>query len=133
EVLRLKRTPLYDLYESLGAKIVPFHGWELPVQFSKIKEEHEAVRTNAGLFDVSHMGEITVKGKDAMETLQLVVTNNVANLKDGGAQYTAMCYEDGGTIDDFLIYKKSDHDYLLVVNAANTDSDFEWIRDHAVG
>ncbi|MFT4412543.1 glycine cleavage system aminomethyltransferase GcvT [Fredinandcohnia humi] len=129
----LKRTPLFNEYQKLGAKTIDFGGWDLPVQFSSIKEEHEAVRTKAGLFDVSHMGEIDVKGKDSLAFLQKMMTNDVALLKDGAAQYTAMCYEDGGTVDDLLIYKKSDDHYLLVVNASNTDKDFEWLKQHVVG
>lgn len=127
------RTPLFDLYEKYGAKVVDFHGWEMPVQFSKIQEEHEAVRTKAGLFDVSHMGEVTVKGEDALPFLQYLVTNDVSKLKSGSAQYTAMCNENGGTVDDLIIYKKGDHDYLLVINSANSDRDYEWITSHADG
>jgi aminomethyltransferase len=129
----LKRTPLFDLYKEYGGKIIDFGGWELPVQFSSIMEEHEAVRTRAGLFDVSHMGEITVKGQDALSFLQYVLTNDVSKLIDGGAQYTAMCYENGGTVDDLLVYKKSDGDYLLVVNAANIEKDFDWLKSHLSG
>jgi aminomethyltransferase len=129
----LKRTPIFDLYEKYGAKTVDFGGWDLPVQFSKIQEEHEAVRTKAGLFDVSHMGEVEVKGGDSLAFLQHLVTNDVSTLKAGAAQYTAMCYENGGTVDDLIIYKKGENDYLLVINAANSDSDFEWIASHASG
>ncbi|MFC3882891.1 glycine cleavage system aminomethyltransferase GcvT [Bacillus songklensis] len=129
----LNRTPLYDIYKQSGAKLIDFGGWELPVQFSSIKEEHEAVRTKAGLFDVSHMGEITVIGSDSLAFLQKVMTNDVAALTDGKAQYTAMCYEDGGTVDDLLIYKKQDGDYLLVVNAANIQKDFKWLQQHVSG
>ncbi|TLS36350.1 glycine cleavage system aminomethyltransferase GcvT [Pseudalkalibacillus caeni] len=127
----LKKTPLFETYQEMGAKTIDFGGWALPVQFSSIKEEHEAVRTKAGLFDVSHMGEIEVKGTGALEFLQLTMTNDVSKLKEGGAQYTAMCYEDGGTVDDLLIYKKADDQYLLVVNAANTEKDFNWLKEHA--
>ncbi|WP_349407765.1 glycine cleavage system aminomethyltransferase GcvT [Pseudalkalibacillus sp. SCS-8] len=129
----LLRTPLFELYKEYGAKVIDFGGWELPVQFSSIKEEHEAVRTKAGLFDVSHMGEITVKGPDAEDYLQYVLTNDVSKLNDGGAQYTAMCYEDGGTVDDLLVYKRADEDYLLVVNAANTEKDFDWMLKNKKG
>jgi aminomethyltransferase len=129
----LKRTPLFPVYAQSGAKTIDFGGWELPVQFSSIKEEHEAVRTRAGLFDVSHMGEIEVKGKDSLAFLQKVMTNDVAKLTNGRAQYSLMCYENGGTVDDLLIYKKADDDYLLVVNAANTDKDFEWLKQHVFG
>lgn len=129
--MSLKRTPVFTEYEKYGKpKCIDFGGWELPVQFSSIKEEHEVVRTNAGLFDVSHMGEITVKGKDAERFLQKMMTNDVSILKEKKAQYTAMCYEDGGTVDDLLVYKFSNEDYLLVVNAANIEKDFQWLFDH---
>lgn len=129
----LQRTPLFPLYAEYGAKTIDFGGWELPVQFSSIKEEHEAVRTRAGLFDVSHMGEFEVKGKDSLAFLQKMMTNDVAKLTDGRAQYTLMCYEDGGTVDDLLVYKKADDHYLLVVNAANIGKDFAWLSEHVVG
>lgn len=129
----LQRTPLFPLYAEYGAKTIDFGGWELPVQFSSIKEEHEAVRTRAGLFDVSHMGEFEVKGKDSLAFLQKMMTNDVAKLTDGRAQYTLMCYEDGGTVDDLLVYKKADDHYLLVVNAANIEKDFAWLSEHVVG
>lgn len=129
----LKRTPLFAVYERYGAKTIDFGGWELPVQFSSIKEEHEAVRTRAGLFDVSHMGEFVVKGNGSLSFLQKMMTNDVAKLKDGRAQYTLMCYEDGGTVDDLLIYKKAEGHYLLVVNAANIEKDFAWLNEHLVG
>jgi len=129
----LKQTPLFPLYEEHGAKTIDFGGWDLPVQFSSIKEEHEAVRTKAGLFDVSHMGEIEVKGKDSLAFLQKVMTNDLATIHNGDALYTAMCYENGGTVDDLIVYKKTDDDYLLVVNAANTEKDFEWLLKHISG
>ncbi|WP_409289235.1 glycine cleavage system aminomethyltransferase GcvT [Peribacillus sp. SCS-37] len=126
----LQRTPLYELYADHGAKTIDFGGWDLPVQFTSIKEEHEAVRTKAGLFDVSHMGEIEVKGPESLQFLQKVMTNDVSKLVDGGAQYTAMCYENGGTVDDLIVYKKADGDYLLVVNAANILKDYEWLEQN---
>jgi aminomethyltransferase len=129
----LKRTPLFVVYKEYGGKTIDFGGWELPVQFSSIKEEHEAVRTRAGLFDVSHMGEVEVKGKDSLNYLQKMVTNDVAKLQTGGAQYTAMCYENGGTVDDLLIYKLADHHYLLVINASNIEKDFGWLVQHVEG
>ncbi|WP_143415175.1 glycine cleavage system aminomethyltransferase GcvT [Geobacillus sp. E263] len=129
----LKRTPLFAVYERYGAKTIDFGGWELPVQFSSIKEEHEAVRTRAGLFDVSHMGEFVVKGDDSLAFLQKMMTNDVSKLTDGRVQYSLMCYEDGGTVDDLLIYKKADGHYLLVVNAANIEKDFEWLHGHLFG
>jgi aminomethyltransferase len=126
----LKRTVLFDSYAEYGGKTIDFGGWELPVQFSSIKAEHEAVRTKAGLFDVSHMGEVLVSGEGALPYLQMMVTNDVSKLKDGQAQYTAMCYEDGGTVDDLLIYKRGENNYLLVVNASNIDKDLEWMNKH---
>ncbi|GJJ26434.1 glycine cleavage system aminomethyltransferase GcvT [Bacillus velezensis] len=129
----LKRTPLYDVYKEYGGKTIDFGGWELPVQFSSIKEEHEAVRTKAGLFDVSHMGEVEVSGKDALSFLQKMMTNDVADLKPGNALYTAMCYPDGGTVDDLLIYQKSERCYLLVINASNIEKDIAWLTEHAEG
>ncbi|WP_226667539.1 glycine cleavage system aminomethyltransferase GcvT [Metabacillus litoralis] len=130
---QLNITPLYEVYKNYGAKTIDFGGWDLPVQFSSIKEEHEAVRTKAGLFDVSHMGEVEVKGSDSLSFLQRVVTNDVSLLKVGGAQYTAMCYEDGGTVDDLLIYKKAENDYLLVINASNIEKDIDWLTSNLSG
>jgi aminomethyltransferase len=129
----LKRTPLFEVYKEYGGKTIDFGGWELPVQFSSIKEEHEAVRTKAGLFDVSHMGEIEVKGPDSLKFLQKMLTNDFSKMKNGGAKYTAMCYENGGTVDDLLVYKIEDNHYLLVVNASNIDKDFNWLHDHLEG
>lgn len=127
----LKRTPIYEQVKQLGGKTIDFGGWELPVQFSGIKNEHKAVRENAGLFDVSHMGEIEVTGEGAEIFLNTLLTNDVTTLCPGEAQYSIMCYEDGGTVDDLLVYKKADQAYWLVVNAANIDKDFEWITSHA--
>ncbi|WP_179151973.1 glycine cleavage system aminomethyltransferase GcvT [Oceanobacillus senegalensis] len=129
----LKRTPLFEVYKNYGAKVIDFGGWELPVQFSGITEEHEAVRNEAGLFDVSHMGEVLVEGKDAESFINYLVTNDVTKIDRNQTQYTAMCYPDGGTIDDFLIYKLADEKYLLVVNAANVEKDYEWMKQHVKG
>lgn len=129
----LKRTPLFDVYKEFGGKTIDFGGWELPVQFSSIKEEHEAVRERAGLFDVSHMGEFEVKGPGSLDFLQKTMTNDISKLVDGKAQYTAMCYENGGTVDDLLVYKRADQDYLLVVNASNIDKDFDWLQSNVFG
>ncbi|WP_018661554.1 glycine cleavage system aminomethyltransferase GcvT [Heyndrickxia acidiproducens] len=126
----LKRTPLFNVYQTYGAKTTAFGGWELPVQFSGIKAEHEAVRTKAGLFDVSHMGEILVEGKGSLAFLQKTATNDVSKLEPGKAQYTVMCNENGGTVDDFLIYQLDEGRYLLVVNAANITKDLEWLLRH---
>ncbi|WP_456274066.1 glycine cleavage system aminomethyltransferase GcvT [Bacillus sp. AK031] len=127
---QLNRTPLFEVYKENGGKCIDFGGWELPVQFSSIKEEHEAVRTKAGLFDVSHMGEVEVKGSGALDYLQKMMTNDISRIKDGGAQYTAMCYQNGGTVDDLLVYKIEDDHYLLVVNAANIEKDYQWLEEH---
>ncbi|RDW21940.1 glycine cleavage system aminomethyltransferase GcvT [Oceanobacillus chungangensis] len=123
----LKRTPIFSEYEKYGAKTIDFGGWDLPVQFSSIKHEHEVTRTKAGLFDVSHMGEIIVKGPKSLAFLQQMTTNDVAKLSPKRIQYTFMCYPDGGTVDDFVVYMIDEEEYLLVVNAANTDKDYEWL------
>lgn len=130
---QLKRTPLYDVYSRYGGKTIDFGGWELPVQFSGIKKEHQAVRTRAGLFDVSHMGEIEVKGSDSFSFLQKIMTNDISKIKNGGVQYTAMCYENGGTVDDLLIYKMKEDHYLLIVNASNIEKDYLWLDLHLEG
>jgi aminomethyltransferase len=129
----LKQTPLFEVFRKYGAKVIDFGGWALPVQFSSILEEHEAVRTKAGLFDVSHMGEVLVEGKDAESYINYLVTNDVTKLSTNQAQYTAMCYPDGGTVDDLLVYKLENEKYLLVINAANIEKDFEWMKQHAKG
>lgn len=127
----LKKTPLYQNYVDSGAKIVEFGGWAMPVQFTSIKEEHNAVRYEVGMFDVSHMGEISIKGNDASKFVQYLLSNDTNNLTDTKAQYTALCNEVGGIIDDLVTYKIGDNDYLLIVNAANTDKDFAWVQKHA--
>lgn len=125
----LKRTPLYDVYRDYeGVKIVEFGGWELPVQFSEgIIKEHLAVRKNAGLFDVSHMGEIIVEGPGSEAYIDWLVTNDVKSMEDYQCLYSPMCYPEGGVVDDLLIYRYSPEKYLLVVNASNSDKDYEWI------
>ncbi|WP_146551340.1 glycine cleavage system aminomethyltransferase GcvT [Rummeliibacillus sp. SL167] len=123
----LKHTPLFDSYAKYGGKTIDFGGWDLPVQFSSIKGEHEAVRTKAGLFDVSHMGEIFVEGSESLAYLQKLVTNDVSKVAINQTQYTAMCYENGGVVDDLIIYRLDENRYLLVVNAANIEKDFEWM------
>ncbi|MGH2569343.1 MAG: glycine cleavage system aminomethyltransferase GcvT [Bacteroidota bacterium] len=128
----MKRTPFYDIHKALGAKLVDFAGFEMPVQYTGIIEEHRAVRNAAGVFDVSHMGEFEVRGRNALAFLQSVTVNDVAKLSDGMAQYSAMCYDDGGIVDDLLVYHLGDR-YLLVVNAANIQKDFEWLRSHLTG
>ncbi|ALC83994.1 MULTISPECIES: glycine cleavage system aminomethyltransferase GcvT [Bacillus] len=129
----LKRTPLFEKYIKYGAKVINFCGWELPVQFSSILEEHEAVRKEAGLFDVSHMGEVLVEGKGAESYINHLVTNDVTKLSINQAQYTAMCYPDGGTVDDLVVYKLANEKYLLVINAANIEKDYEWMELHLRG
>ncbi|MCJ1662043.1 glycine cleavage system aminomethyltransferase T [Staphylococcus petrasii] len=124
----LKKTPLYQNYVDSGAKIVEFGGWAMPVQFTSIKEEHNAVRYNVGMFDVSHMGEISIKGNDASKFVQYLLSNDTNNLTETKAQYTALCNEEGGIIDDLVTYKLGENDYLLIVNAANTDKDFAWVQ-----
>ena len=127
----LKRTPLYSAHIDLGAKIVPFAGWEMPVQYSTgIKAEHMAVREKVGIFDVSHMGEIYVRGSQSLDLLDHLLVNNPAKLKPGRAQYTALCNARGGIIDDLIIYMIADNDYLLCVNASNADKDFDWINSN---
>lgn len=129
----LKRTPLFPVYGKYGAKTIDFGGWDLPVQFSGIQKEHEAVRTQAGLFDVSHMGEFRVTGRDSLAFLQNLLTNDASKLEINQAQYTLMCYPDGGVVDDLLVYKLADDHYMLVVNASNIDKDYDWLQKHIEG
>lgn len=123
----LRRTPLHDQHVALDARLVPFAGFEMPIQYSGIIDEHMAVRTAAGLFDVSHMGEVLVRGPHAGDFVQRLVTNDVEKLYDGRALYTVMCRPDGGIIDDLLVYRLDAETYLLVVNAANVEKDFAWM------
>jgi glycine cleavage system T protein (aminomethyltransferase) len=127
----LKRTPLYEQHRALGARLVEFSGWEMPVQYSGILAEHEAVRTRAGLFDVSHMGEFKVEGPDAEAFLQYLVPNDVSRLAIGQALYTQLCLPNGNTIDDMLIYHLANNHYMLVVNAGNIGKDFAWVAEQA--
>lgn len=124
----LKKTPLFQTYIDQGAKVIDFSGWALPVQFSSIKEEHNAVRTKVGIFDVSHMGEIIVTGEEADQFVQYALTNDSSILNETKAQYTTLCNEKGGVVDDLVIYKLDESVYFLVVNAGNTDIDFEWLQ-----
>ncbi|MEK3772649.1 glycine cleavage system aminomethyltransferase GcvT [Paenibacillus sp. FSL R5-0887] len=127
----LRRTPFYDLYSAYAeSRCIDFGGWELPVQFTGIVKEHEAVRQQAGLFDVSHMGEFMVIGSGAEDFLQKMTTNDVSRLTDGAAQYTLLCYPNGGVVDDLLVYRLSEGHYMLVVNASNIDKDFQWLQEH---
>ncbi|MGV8980967.1 glycine cleavage system aminomethyltransferase GcvT [Clostridium sp.] len=123
----LKKTPLYSTYGKYGGKIIEFGGWAMPVQYAGIISEHEAVRHNAGLFDVSHMGEVDIKGKDAFEFVQNLVTNDVVTLKANQILYTLMCYTNGGIVDDLLVYKFSDEHFYLVINAGNIEKDYQWM------
>ena len=125
----LRRTPLYEEHKKEGAKLVDFAGWEMPVQYEGIRAEHEAVRERAGLFDVSHMGEVAFKGPQAEDAVQRLVTRDVSRLSVGQAGYAAVCYEDGGTVDDVLVYRNPD-DFLIVVNAANKDKDVAHFREN---
>ena len=129
-----KKTPLYDTHVAAGGKMVPFGGYSMPVQYKAgVIAEHMAVREKAGLFDVSHMGEITLKGPDALANLEKILTNKFGNMVDGQARYTVMCYDNGGCVDDLIVYKYADNDYLLVVNASNKDKDFAWMKEHEFG
>lgn len=127
---QLKRTSLYALHVGLGGRMVEFGGWEMPVQYAGIVEEHRAVRTAAGLFDVSHMGELVIDGPGALDSLQRIITNDAARLAVGSGLYTPMCLPSGGIVDDITVFRIAEQRYLLVVNAATTAKDFAWIRDH---
>jgi glycine cleavage system T protein (aminomethyltransferase) len=122
-----RRTSLYAKHVELGAKLVDFAGWEMPVQYEGIREEHVAVRTHAGMFDVSHMGEVEIEGPGALRFLQLVLSNDVARIELGGAQYSCLCAEDGGVLDDLFAYRLAGDRYLLVTNSANHSSDLAWL------
>ncbi|NLN42502.1 MAG: glycine cleavage system aminomethyltransferase GcvT [Clostridiales bacterium] len=126
----MKKTPLYDTHVALGGKIIDFGGWALPVQYSSILNEHHAVRNAAGLFDVSHMGEILIEGSGAQEFIQQMITNDISKMSPGRIVYSPMCYRNGGTVDDLLVYQLDTNRYLLVVNASNTQKDYEWLRDN---
>jgi aminomethyltransferase len=129
----LRRTPLYDRHLAAGAKLVPFAGWEMPVQYTGIREEHLAVRTGAGVFDVSHMGQVETRGPAAQDLLQHLVSNEVRRMPEGGAQYSLLCSEDGGVRDDLFSYRLAECCYLTVTNAANHEADLEWMRSHSDG
>lgn len=127
----LRRTPLYAEYAELpGVRCIDFGGWELPVQFIGIQKEHDAVRTRAGLFDVSHMGELLIEGTDSEAFLQHMTTNDLSRLEDGQSQYSLLCYPDGGIVDDLLVYRLTSDKYMLVVNASNIDKDYTWLKEH---
>jgi aminomethyltransferase len=128
----LKRTPLYEAHVAAGAKLVPFAGWEMPVEYDGIKAEHLRVRSDCGVFDVSHMGEIETEGPQAVELLQRLLSNDVSKIQLGGAQYSCLCREDGGVLDDLFTYRLGEERYLTVTNAANHVRDLEWFEAHAV-
>jgi aminomethyltransferase len=127
----LKRTALYDAHVAAGARLVPFAGWEMPVQYEGVRPEHMAVRTGCGVFDVSHMGEVETHGPGAEAFLQRLLSNDVSKLPVGGAQYSVLCREDGGILDDLFTYRLGDDRFLTVTNASNHARDFEWLREHA--
>jgi len=127
EGVALKRTALNAVHKAAGARLVEFGGWEMPVEYTGIREEHLAVRTRAGLFDVSHMGEIEVRGREAQVLLQWVTSNDATRLKDFQAQYSALMHPQGSAVDDCIVHRFGENHYLLCVNAANTDKDFDWI------
>jgi aminomethyltransferase len=129
----LKRSPLYDRHAAAGGKLVPFAGWGMPVQYAGIREEHLAVRRDVGVFDVSHMGQVETRGPQALEFLQKIVSNDVRRIPEGGAQYSVMCREDGGVLDDLFTYRLAECAFLTVTNAANHEKDLAWMQSHAEG
>ena len=127
----LKRTPLYEKHVQAGAKLVPFAGWEMPVQYGGVRQEHLTVRGGCGVFDVSHMGQIETTGPDAEDLLQHLLSNDVSNISLGGAQYSVLCRDDGGVLDDLFTYRLADDRYVTVTNAANHERDLAWFQEHA--
>ena len=128
-----KKTCLYDKHVAQGALMSPFGGFDMPIQYSGIVDEHQAVRTACGVFDVSHMGEVLITGRDAERYVNHIFTNNVVGMPNGKILYGMMCYEDGGVVDDLLVYKVGDQRFFLVINAANIDKDWAWIQEQAKG
>ena len=129
----LKRTPLHDVHVKAGAKMVPFGGWDMPVQYTGIIEEHRAVRRAVGLFDISHMGEFEIAGPDALAIVQRLTTNDASALAIGQVQYAALCYDEGGIVDDLTLYRLADSRYMLTVNASNIDKDWDWVTARGAG
>ena len=123
-----KKTPFYEIHKKSGAKLIDFGGFEMPVQYTTIRKEHNAVRNGVGIFDVSHMGEIYVTGDHALDFIQKITVNDASKLEPGKAQYSVMCYEDGGIVDDLIVYMLGDQKYMLVINASNRAKDFEWMK-----
>ena len=128
----MKKTAFNNIHKKFGAKLVDFAGYEMPVQYEGIIAEHKAVRESVGVFDVSHMGEVEVRGKDAFDFVQRITTNDVSKLETGDVQYSAMCLKDGGIVDDLLVYNCGDH-YMLVINASNIDKDIKWMQENLSG
>src|SRR5215470_9283413 len=124
----MKQTPLHGRHQALGAKIIDFGGWAMPVQYTGILDEHKTVRSAAGIFDVSHMGEVRFRGPRAVEALQRVVTNDVGALADGHAMYACACLPSGGIVDDLFVYRERGDDFLIVVNASNAEKDVAWFK-----
>jgi aminomethyltransferase len=129
----LRRTPLHDAHVKAGARMVPFGGWDMPVQYTGIIEEHRAVRSRVGLFDVSHMGELDVEGAGALDAVQRLTTNDAASLEVGQLQYSLLCYPDGGIVDDATVYRLGAEHFMITVNASNTDKDWAWVTEQAPG
>src|ERR671917_1676653 len=127
----LRRTPLYARHAAAGAKLVPFAGWEMPVQYEGIRQEHVAVRTGAGIFDVSHMGQIETSGPGSEAFLQRILSNDVTRIPEQGAQYSVLCREDGGVLDDLFTYRLGPDRFLTVTNASRHERDLAWMRSHA--
>jgi len=128
--MSLKRTPFYEAHKNLDAKLIDFGGFEMPVQYQGIKDEHQAVRDACGIFDVSHMGEVFVEGPEALDFVNYITINNASKIAIGQAQYSAMCYENGGIVDDLLVYRLDTHSFMLVINASNIKKDVEWMKQH---
>lgn len=124
------RTPFFDQHTSLGAKMIDFHGWEMPVQYSGILDEHQTVRSKVGLFDVSHMGRFKISGRDAKDTIQKMIVNDINKIKENQAIYSPMCYDNGGIVDDIIICQLEEGEFLIVVNSSNIQKDFKWIKEH---
>ena len=127
----LRKTPLFEAHSQLGGRLVPFAGFSLPVRYTELRAEHEAVRSKAGLFDVSHMGELFFEGGEAEKALQYITCNDVSKLTDGKAQYSAFLNEEGGVVDDVIVYRLAPDRFLVCVNAANVEKDFNWCQKHA--
>src|SRR5262245_38610959 len=126
----MKRTPLYEIHKKLGAKMVEFGGWEMPVSYTGVLKEHQAVRQQAGLFDVSHMGEIRVSGPEALPFLQWVGCNDLGLVQDGQCQYNLLMNPSGGVVDDVIVHRLGPQNYFICVNASNTDKDFQWFLEN---